>query len=202
MMMKFLGKYWWETIFVCLLILGFASGISGFIETGETKYGLGNSLYETFRLFEREYHSKDIPSGLIFAQWVLLLAFLWLSLKIIITIIAPNFLSDIRVRLCFRKHIVICGLNETTLYLVNEYKNRKIIVLAEEYNKYAESLKIKGIKLFLCGNLSDEDSLRKAKIITSSQVYAITDNDKENVEITRSVTSLLKKSQRVGVLKC
>lgn len=200
--MKYLRKHWWETIFVCLLISGFISGIVGFIEANETKHKLVDSLYETFRLFERKYHSKDIPSGLRAAQWLLFFAFLWLSLKIIITIIAPNFLSDIRIRFSFRKHIVICGLNETTLLLVSEYKDKKIIVLAEEYNKYAETLKIKGVKFFLCGDLSDEVFLRKARIKTANQVYVITDNDKKNVEITRSISALLKKGHYVYTLKC
>ncbi|MDR2916584.1 MAG: NAD-binding protein [Tannerella sp.] len=200
--MKYLRKHWWETIFICLLILGFTSGILGFIEANETKHKLVDSLYETFRLFERKYHSKDIPSGLRVAQWLLFFAFLWLSLKIIITIIAPNFLSDIWVRYSFRKHIVICGLNEITLLLVSEYKDRKIIVLAEEYNKYAESLKIKGVKFFLCGDLSDKAFLRKARIKTASLVYVVTENDKKNVEITRSISALLKKGHYAEALKC
>lgn len=200
--MKYLRKHWWETIFICLLILGFVSGMVGFIDANETKQKLGNSLYETFRLFERKYHSKDIPPTLMIAQWSLFFAFLWLSLKIIITIIAPNFLSDIWIRFAFKKHIVICGLNEITLYLANEHKDRKIIVLAEEYNKHAESLKIKGVKLFFCGDLSDEVFLRKAKIKTASLVYAVTDHDKKNVEITRLIEVLLKKEHRNDGLKC
>jgi hypothetical protein len=200
--MKHLRKHWWEIIFVCLLLSGFASGIAGFIEAGETKYEWGNSLYETFRLFEREYHSRDIPPGLTVAQWLLLLSFLWLSLKVIVTIIAPDFLSDTRVRLCFRNHVVICGLNETTLYLTHAYKERKIVVLAGESNKYAESLRIKGIKLFVCGDPADEVSLRKAGIRRASRVYVVTDNDRKNVDITRSVSGLLKKGRRDDALKC
>ncbi|MDR3218196.1 MAG: NAD-binding protein [Dysgonamonadaceae bacterium] len=200
--MKCLKKHWWKVIFTGALILGFVLGISGFIETGETKHKLGNSLYETFRLFERKYHSDDIPPNLIAAQWILLFAFLWLSLKIIITIIAPNFLSDIWIRLFYKKHIVICGLNRITLNLINEYKNEKIIVLAEEVDKHAASLKQKGVKLFFCGDLSDADFLRKAKIKAANQLYIVTDNDKENVEITQSVLSLLKKKNRSAALKC
>jgi hypothetical protein len=58
-MMEHIKKHWWETIFICLLILGFVSGIAGFIETNETKHNFGDSLYETFRLFDREYHSDE-----------------------------------------------------------------------------------------------------------------------------------------------
>ncbi len=200
--MKYLRKHWWEIIFACLLILGFTSGIVGFIEVNETEHKWANSLYETFRLFERKYHSKDIPPSLMLAQWLLFFAFLWLSLKVIITIIAPNLLSDIQVRFSFREHIVICGLNEITLHLVNEYKDKKIIVLGEEYNKYAELLKIKGIKLFLCGDLSDEVFLRKAKVEIANKIYVVTDNDKKNVEITRSISVLLRKKHDVDAPKC
>lgn len=197
-MVKYLKKHWWETIFTCLLMVGFASGIAGFMESGETQQTPGNSLYETFRLFERKYHSKDIPPALMVAQWSLFLAFLWLTLKIIITIIAPNLLSDLWVRLFYRKHIVICGLNEITLHLADEHADKKILVLAEEYNKYAESLKIKGVKLLFCGDPADEEVLRKAKIHAASRVYAVTNDDKKNVEITRSVSSSLNQAKTGG----
>jgi hypothetical protein len=200
--MKYFGKHWWEIIFTSALVLGFAFGIAGFIENGETKYKLGSAFYETFRLFERKYHSGDISPNLIAAQWILFFTFLWISLKVIITIIAPHFLSDIWVQLTFGKHIVICGLNQFTPNLVNEYKGKKIIVLTEEINKYAESFKQnKEIKLF-CGNLSDEYLLQKAKIKTANQLYIVTDSDKQNVEITQSVFSMLKKKHRNNALKC
>jgi hypothetical protein len=200
--MKRFRKHWWEILLIGFLILGFALGIGGFVGADETKYKLNNSLYETFRLFERKYHSKDIPPNLVAAQWILWFAFLWLSLKIIITIIAPNFLSNLWIRLSYHKHIVICGLNQITLNLVNEYKNEKIIVLAEDTNKYAESLKQKEIKLFFCGDLSEEASFRKAKIKTAGQLYIVTGSDKKNVEITQLVFSLLKNGTGNDALKC
>ncbi|MDR1527712.1 MAG: NAD-binding protein [Dysgonamonadaceae bacterium] len=200
--MKYFKKHWWEIIFVSALMTGFFFGISGFMEADATKYQWGNSFYETFRLFEREYHSDDIPANLMAAQWILLFAFLWLSLKIIITIIAPHFLSDIRIRLFFRKHIVICGLNEMTWNLVRKYNDEKIIVLAEERNQYAEAFEQKGIKMFFCGDIFDKIFLQKAQIPTASRLYIVTGNDKNNVEITQSAFSLLKKKNRKEALKC
>ncbi len=200
--MKYLRKHWWNVIFICTLILGFAFGILGFIETGETKHKLGSSLYETFRLFELEYNSRDISSNLTVAKWLLFFALLWLSLKVIITIIAPDFFSNIRVQLFYKKHIVICGLGKTTSNLVNEYKGKKMIILAEERNRYSESLKQKGVKLFFCGSSFDEHFLQQAKIRLASQLFVVTDNDKKNVEITQSAFSLLKKTNRNDALKC
>jgi hypothetical protein len=88
------------------------------------------------------------------------------------------------------------------MHLTHEYRDRKIIVLAEEHNRYAESLKIKGIILFVCGDPSGEAFLRKAKIKTASLVYIVTENDKRNVAITHSISGLLKKGHKEDVLKC
>ena len=201
-MIKYLKKHWWDVILVCALILGFVFGILGFVKTDETNHKLGNALYESFRLFDLKYASKDISPNLISAQWFLFFALLWLSLKVIITIIAPDLLSNIRVLLFYRKHIVICGLSKTTSNLVNEYKGKKIIILAEECNKYSESLKQKGVKLFFCGNSFDEHFLQLAKIRVASQLFVVTDDDKKNVEITKLAFSLLKKASGNHALKC
>ncbi len=204
--MKYLGKHWWNVIFICTLVLGFVFGISGFmadfIKTEETEHQWGNALYETFRLFDREYYFKDIPPNLIVSQWLLFFAFLWLSLKVIITIIAPDLFSNIRVRLFYKNHIVICGLNKTTLNLIHEYRGKQMIILAEEYNKYSESLKQKGVMLFFCGNSFDEYFLRKAKTGVARQLYIVTGNDKENVATAQAAFSLLAKAKRSDALKC
>ncbi|GHT77383.1 hypothetical protein AGMMS50262_18220 [Bacteroidia bacterium] len=82
--------------------------------------------------------------------------------------------------------------------LAEKYNDKKIVVLAEETNKYAETLRRKGVKL-LIGDLSDKNFLQRAKIKTASQVFAVIDNDdKKNVEIAQNISQISKRN----VLEC
>ncbi len=189
-------------MFVCALVAGFGFGIWGFTELPGTGYRFGGALWETLRLFDREYHSHEIPPGLAAAQWLLLFAFVWLSLKVIITIIAPDLISDLQVRLLYRGHIVICGAGEMTAALVDGNRGKKIIVLAEGENEHTRSLRHRGVKLLFCGEGFDEHFLRRAKAGVASRVWIATGDDRTNVETTRSVFSLAEGVRRKEALRC
>jgi len=117
-----------------------------------------------------------------------------------LTIIAPRFFQYLSIYF-YKNHIVICGLNQVTMNLVEKFGNKKIVVLAEEQNAYSETLKQKGIH-FLIGDFSDENILNKLRIDTASQLYAVVNNDKTNVKIALSVYSFLEKKNRHEALKC
>jgi hypothetical protein len=200
--MKYLKKHWWDVVFIGSLTAGFASGIWGFTELSETQYGVGGALWETFRLFDREYHAHDVPPGLAAAQWLLLFAFLWLSLKVIITIIAPDLISNLVVRLFYRNHIVICGSGGMASALVDANAGRRIIVLAESEDDHSRALRHRGVKLVFCGERFDAHFLRRAKIGLASRVWIATGDDGRNVEVAETVFSIVSGGRRNGALKC
>jgi hypothetical protein len=90
-------------------------------------------------------------------------------------------------------------MNKITVSLVEKFKDKKIVVLAEETGKYAEILKTNGVKL-LVGDISGAYFLQKAGINRASRIYLVSDNDKKNVKIAETALSAVK--NRPEPLKC
>jgi len=176
-------------------------GVWGFIKM---EHCLTDSFYGTIRLFviNPPFHNELIPWQLEFSRWLIFLAFIIFTFRLFFEILAPQFINNLIIKLFYRNHIVICGLNKITNNLIEKFGNEKIIVLAEETNKYAEIVKTKGKKL-LIGNFADENFWKKAKLKKASQIYAVNENDKINVKIAQSVFSYLEnKKMKNKALKC
>jgi len=187
---KFIQKYWWESILAILFIFGVYFGWSGFSDID--KYFLNNS-YETLRLFFinarlEETKIVHLPMKLEIARWLAFLFFIMLSFKLFLTIIAPRFVQQAKIRR-YKNHVIICGLDEIAMELINKLNDTKIIVIASKNIQYAESLKQRGVKMVI-GNPADKAILKSVNVAEASQLYAITDNDIKNVEIAQSAFSL------------
>ncbi|MDR0630611.1 MAG: NAD-binding protein [Holosporales bacterium] len=199
---NFLRKNGWITILLILSVIGTTLAICGFCQQG---YNFSESLYRTFQLFFLNIlfgeDGIEISCQLQWARWLIFIAFLWATFRLFVEIITPQFFKNQKIRFCYRNHIIICGLNKITISLIEKFKDKKFIILAEEKNKYAENLKTKGVNL-LIGDFSDKNFWKKAKIGKASMLYAIIDNDKMNVKITQSVFSVLKKENETESLKC
>jgi len=201
---NFLRKNWWISI---LLILSLGGIILSCWGLTTQKHNFSDSLYETFRLFHLHHPFDEYMSQwqLEYARWLILAAFLWATFRLFFEIIAPKFLAEQLIKLLYHNHIIICGLNEITISLIKKFDDLKIIVLAKETNKYAENLKTKGKKSpigLLIGDFTDENFLKKAKICKASQIYIVTDNDQQNVEIAQTFFSVLEKKKLTKAIKC
>jgi hypothetical protein len=203
---NFLQRNWWITILLTLSAAGFIFGYWGF---GKLEYSGSGSLYETLRMFVLSVSTKDIshrelgtPWQLECARWLIFAAFLWATFRLFFEIIAPQFVNNLPI-LAYRRHIIVCGLNQFTISLIEKFGDEKIIVLAEEANQFDEALKSnKNVKL-LIGDFADESLLKRSKLDKASALYAIVDNDKVNVKIAQSVFSYLEKRKRENnKLKC
>jgi hypothetical protein len=188
---NFFSKYWWETTVVILSVLGVTLGVNGFCESGETA---SNSLYETFRMFLLNSQFTETNFSLEIARWSIFIVFLLITFRLFITIVAPQFIQQAKIRF-YKNHIVICGLNKITIGLIDKYTDRHIVVITMENNSYVESLKQRKIKRII-GDPADETVLKKANISKASQLYAVTESDQKNVEIAQSAFSLLGKNIR------
>jgi len=196
---SFLRKNWWIIVWSIFAITGSILSIWGLMKE---RSNFPNSLYETFQMFILHHSFPDEMSWQLQAgRWVIFAAFLWATFRLFFEIIAPQALKNLRI-LVYQNHTVICGLNKLTISLTEKYKGKQMIVIAEETNKYAESLKSQGVKL-LIGNFTDDDFWKKAKLEKASKLYAIIDNDKMNVKIARAAFSYLKNEKREKTaLKC
>jgi len=201
---RFFRENWWIIILLLLCILGVCLSFIGL-----SKIQNIDSFYETARLillnvqFEKDWF--PLPCTLIAGRWLLFATLVWFSFRLFFEIIAPQFLKNLKI-LCYRNHIVICGLNKITINLaenlIQKHGKKEIIVLANETNRYTEVLKALKIKLIV-GDFTDNFFLRKAKIKKARELYAVTDNDKINMKIAHAVFSYFEKEKRKNdALKC
>ena len=194
------NKTFWILV-IFLSAIGIVAGILGFKEEYEASSLSG--FYSTFQLFilhhsfEHDLHSTWLEMS----RWCILIVFLLVSFQLFITIIAPRFIQYSKIRFFYKNHIVICGLNEICMELVDKFADAKMVVIAPENNKFVESLRQRKIKPIF-GNPSDEYILKIAGIKNAAKLFAVTNSDKQNVEIAQTVSSLLKKEQRKEALMC
>jgi hypothetical protein len=198
---NFLRKNWWITVLLTLSVTGGALSIWG-LGLAKEKVHFLNSLYETFQMFLLHHvFPEEMPWQLQVGRWVIFAAFLWATFRLFFEIIAPQVHKNLKI-LVHQNHIIICGLNKMTINLVEKYSDKQIVVLAEETNKYAETLKAKNV-ILLIGDFTDESIWWKAKLKKASRLFAVIDNDKMNVKIARSVFSYLEnKTREKEALKC
>ena len=197
---RFLRKNLWVAMLLILSVTGIVLGLLGFSE----KYCFPDNLYETFRLFFLNISTDElgVSYSLQWAKWLILAAFLWATFRLFFEIITPQFFKRVIIKLFYHNHIIICGLNKITISLIEKLGDEKIIVLAEETNEYAETLKTKGKKL-LIGNFADDFFWERAKLDRAIKLYTVTNNDKTNVKIAQSVFTCLEKLKRKNnPLKC
>jgi len=181
---------------IVLFLIGFLLGIIGF------KEGFWNGIYKTVQMFMlHEKFEKGMNPCLQWSRWILLFVFVVAAFQLFITIVAPRLIRYALIRFFYRNHIIICGLNKITINLVKKYSRKQIVVLAEETNKHAETLKAKNVKL-LIGDFADESFWEKAKLKKASKLYAFIDNDKINVKIAKFAFSYLKNREKNNALKC
>jgi len=187
---------------ICLSLIGFVTGIIGFREENGGAF-TGNNLYHTFQMFLLNYFFiHEIKSlWLELARWIILFVFLLITFQLFITIIAPQFIQQNKIRFLYKNHIIICGLNEMTMEIIHKFTGSKIVVIAPENNKYAESLHQRRIKLIM-GDPTDTFILKTAAIRKVAKLFAVTHSDKQNVEIAQVAFSILKTAKRKEVLPC
>ena len=196
---NFLRKNWWVTVLLTLSVVGSVLSIWGLMKE---KGNFLNSLYETFQMFILHHSFPDEMSWqLQVGRWVIFVVFLWVTFRLFFEIIAPQALKNLKI-LGYQNHIIICGLNKIAVSLTEKYEGKQIIVLSEETNKYAESVKKQGVKL-LTGDFADKGFWENAKLEKAGKLYAIIDNDKINVKIAQAVSSYLENRKKKNeTLKC
>ena len=191
-------------IFVTVLsLIGFVTGIVGFREETGSPFFTGNNLYHTFQMFilHHSFEHEIVSFWLELSRWLILLVFLLVTFQLFVTIIAPKFIQYTKIRFFYKNHIVICGLNEITMEIVNKFSNSKIVVISTEENHYTESLKQRKIK-FISGDPTDAYILRNGSVKNAAKLFAVTYNDKQNVEIAQTVCALLKTKPKKEALQC
>jgi len=96
-----------------------------------------------------------------------------------------------------RGHVVICGLGEKGMRLVDEYirisKENKRVVVVESRKDHPDisSCRERGVTVII-GDASDPVILEEANIVCAGFLYAVTGSDQTNIETTRQAEKLLR----------
>ena len=195
------SKAFW--FFVILLSLsGLILGIYGFRIEDKHDLLFSNHFYDAFQMFIlcHSFHD-EINIWLELSRWIIFLVFLLVTFQLFITIIAPKFIQYTKIRLFYKNHIVICGLNDISLYLINKFSRSRIVVIAAENNPFIESIKRRRV-IQIIGDPSCKHTMKLARTNVAEKLFILTDCDEKNIKITQTVVSFLKKSKRNNPLNC
>lgn len=200
-MKKWITKNWWYVLVAAFSCIGVVCGPIGFFKACNTD----SAFYETFRMFVLDADLGDEINGWIdVARWSLMAVFLLISFRLFLQILAPDYLTRLRIKIFYSGHIVICGLDDLTIALIDKYPDEKVVIITpDENNRYAESVRLSQ-KRIIKGNPADEKVLRMAKAAEASRLFALTNDDSRNIQIAGAVRTTIEKSGRTLAepLKC
>lgn len=191
-----------------LYVLCFLSGYAGFTQYyymyGEAA-GFWTKSFQTLQLFimESAIEHDEIPVLLNIARF--------LAPVILAGTILNLFFSSVKrkvnlfiIRYRFREHIIFCGLGYKSFLLIQDYLkagNYKVVVIEKDHeNLLAGTIRDKRVR-FIYGNAEDPGIMRKANVMNTTTVFALTDNDKTNIRITHNIIDIFNRDNIEKKLK-
>jgi len=187
-------------IIIIFSVLGVLSGVTGYLKNEGVTFS--DALYNTFQFFLLEHSFKETPNGFTeISRWFIFVVILLLSIEIVLLIISEQ-VKFFKIRLFYREHIVICGLTEKSLEIAQKYPDKKRIFIDNDAdNPLHRSVRDSNSKLII-GNPASKTILKLANIHKAKEAFVLTDSDKQNLDITQTIFSLLENKQGQNVLKC
>ncbi len=148
-------------------------------------------LYETFNLFSL----SSSPSSDAMKHWAISIArftavcSVFYSIALAATLALRNWIkSNITVRFS-NKHYIICGLNESSSFLIDDLLRQKTqVVVIEENHTNALISKYKNSRAtIVLGNADSLEVLLKCNFLKASNLVAMTGNDLNNLDVLKSI---------------
>lgn len=100
--------------------------------------------------------------------------------------------------LFYRDHVVICGVNETTETLVEQFRGeqtRSVVIMGKKSTREADTIRGSGT-IVISGDPTDPAMLSLARVKNARALLALTDSDGLNAEIALSTMKILKNRGR------
>jgi len=183
-----------------LSIIGIGIGFCGFHCQGSD--GISDSFYKTFQFFILHSTEHNVELLINISRWLIFAVFLFVSGSLIFTIVLPEQLTFLKIKLRYCNHIIICGLAEQSLQIADKYSNEQLVFIDNKANNpLHRSLRNPKAKLII-GDPNSADILKIAKIHKAKDVFVFTDNDKKNVEIAQTAFSVVENENRKQSLRC
>jgi voltage-gated potassium channel Kch len=159
--------------------------------TGATSLPLPflDRLYDTVLLFKMTLIlPPPYPWELEVAQWLAPVAVIYTALSAAAAIFAQQW-AELRVRLFFRGHVIVCGLGNCGARLAPAFRAQgmRVVVVDKDLSEAAdpgglEACRAQGIPV-VTGDATDEHVLRRAGIAGAAYMVAVCGNDETNADV-------------------
>jgi hypothetical protein len=191
-------------LYIVCFVFGYAGFTRYYAMYGE-EAGFWTKSFQTLQLFimESAIEHDKIPVMLNITRFMapVLLAGTILNL-FLGTVIRRANLFIIKYR--FKEHIIFCGLGYKSFLLIQDYLKAgdyKIVVIEKDHdNLLAGNILDKRVR-FIYGNAEDPKILKLANVRKTTTVFALTENDKTNINITHNIIDIFNKEDIENKLK-
>lgn len=175
------------------LILSTVGYMLYYSDTGTT---FSNALYHASQLFilHAPHFEKPVHWTLEMGRWLAAVSTLLVVFNVALYIFHfEKDKSDIRK---INGHTILCGMGEIGYALVNNFEDKKKLVVIEKDidNEKLSSLKREGIKV-IRGNALDPHTLEKGRVVRAKCLIAITGDDFSNLTIIRHANEIYEKNE-------
>jgi voltage-gated potassium channel Kch len=183
---------------VALLVV--AAAVLGFIglgnlrapsSTGPTTLPLPflDRLYDTVLLFKMTLIlPPPFPWELELAQWLAPVAVVYTAFSAAAAIFAQQW-AELRVRLFFRGHVIVCGLGNCGARLAPAFRAQglRVVVVDKDLSEAADPAGLEGCRTqgipVVTGDATDAHVLRRAGITRAGYLVAVCGNDETNADV-------------------
>lgn len=148
-------------------------------------------LYETLNLFSL----SSSPSSDATKHWAISIArftavcSVFYSIALAATLALRNWIkSNITVRFS-KRHYIICGLNESSSFLIDDLlkQQAKVVVIEEDHTNPLNSKYKSSSATIVLGNADSLETLLKCNLLKASKLVAMTGNDLNNLNVLRTI---------------
>lgn len=168
-------------------------------------------LYDTLLLFKMSLaYGPPYNWELQLAQWLAPVAVIYTAISALAAIFAQQW-AELRVRLWFRGHVVVCGLGNSGARLASAFRAQgsRVVVVDKDVLGSAdpggvEACRAQGIPL-VPGDATDEHVLRRAGVGNAGFLVAVCGNDETNADVAlaaRRSRDRPRVGPRSGALRC
>lgn len=168
------------------LILGYV-GISDYLGhlPDQPHHTPGDILYLTFRLFtlDGDWIIGEKNGPLMVAKFLAPAVTLYTAALTVLAVFRRQ-LQQLRVRMLWRNHVIVCGLGRKGMQLLREFRQRGDRVAAIECQEGNDNIPIARAlgAVVLVGDAADELMLRRAGVRNAGRILCVCEEDGVNVE--------------------
>jgi voltage-gated potassium channel Kch len=193
-----------ELTILSLLAIGITVlGALGFSFLGHTPL---DSLYLSIQLFVLESGAPrdGVPAALEIARWCAPLFVAYTAIRTLL-LLSRNTTQMLKLH-TFKGHVVICGLGQKGARLAEGFlqsQRRVVAIERNEQNEMISAFREQGA-IVLTGDAGDTRLLRKVGVEKAGELFVVTADDNENVEIAVRAYDLVGKRQEAlkGRVRC